>query len=91
MDSGALRISITSFFTHHGFELEVRVGANPQGGPTGYAFWHHEGTEPHIIRAAPGKSLRYVSNGEVKYSAVVHHPGTQANPYLTRWLREAVS
>lgn len=90
LKTGALKGSISSFFTYHGTELEARVGANPTGGTVGYALYHHEGTVPHIIRAKPGSNLRYVSRGRVRFSPSVKHPGTKPNPYLTRWLREAI-
>ena len=65
-------------------------------GPTGvvtfpvkYAQMVHDGTRPHIIRAKKkGKKLRFVVAGKVLYRPLVHHPGTKAQPFLTRALLE---
>ena len=65
--------------------LEARVGS-----PVKYAKLHHEGTRPHIIRPRNAKALRFVVGGRVVFASRVQHPGTRPNPYLTRWLLEAV-
>lgn len=64
-------------------------------GPTGvvtfpvrYAQFVHDGTRPHVIRARKKKVLRFAVGGKVLYRPVVHHPGTQARPFLTRALVE---
>lgn len=89
--TGALRRSIGTFFTFHGDDLEARVGANPAGATVGYALYHHEGTRPHIIKPKNAKALRFKIGRRTIYAAIVHHPGTRPNPYLTQFLREAVS
>ena len=88
--SGALKASISTYFTHHGTELEARVGANPTGDRVGYALYHHEGTGPHIIRGKPGKGLYFETKTGSVLTPLVNHPGTRSNPYLTKWLGEAV-
>lgn len=56
------------------------------GSPLPYAYMHHEGTRPHIIRADSGGLLRFSSRGRVVYSRAVAHPGTRPNRYLTSFL-----
>jgi hypothetical protein len=66
--------------------LEGRVGS-----PVKYALLHHEGTRPHVIRPRKsGGTLRFTVGGKVVFAKSVHHPGTRPNPYLTRFLYEAV-
>jgi hypothetical protein len=60
------------------------------GSPVKYAAAHHEGAKPHVIRPRSKKYLRFVVGGTVVFATRVHHPGNRPNPYLTRWLREAV-
>jgi hypothetical protein len=47
-------------------------------GDTRYAWYHHQGTKPHIIAG----SLSFRSHGRLVHTRVVHHPGTRANPFL---------
>jgi len=56
-----------------------------------YAAMVNDGTRPHIIRPKNARVLRFVVGGRVVYARVVHHPGTRANPFLDRALREVVS
>lgn len=65
--------------------LQGRVGS-----PVKYAAAHHEGARPHVIKPRHGKYLRFVVAGHVVFATRVNHPGNRPNPYLTRWLREAV-
>ena len=46
-----------------------------------YAYYVHEGTRPHIIRARIKKGLANVRTGQY-FGKIVHHPGTKANPFL---------
>lgn len=46
-----------------------------------------EGTRPHIIRPRRAQALRFDAGGQTVFAAVVHHPGTRANPFLQRALR----
>lgn len=48
-----------------------------------YAFYHHEGTNPHTIYAKRGGSLKFISRGRVVRVSSVRHPGTKPNPFLT--------
>jgi hypothetical protein len=43
-----------------------------------YAYLHHEGTKPHVIRP----------NGRTIFTERVFHPGTQPNRYLSDQLRK---
>ena len=66
--------------------------ATKTGSSVWYSLLHHTGTRPHVIRPrAPGKALRFRVGTTVRYASSVQHPGTKPNPYLTRWLKEAVS
>ena len=56
---------------------KIRIGSNLP-----YAYYHHEGTKPHLIHARDGGILRFSSRGRVVYSRVVMHPGTKPNRYL---------
>lgn len=56
------------------------------GSPLSYAYMHHEGTRPHIIRADAGGLLRFSSRGRIVYSRAVMHPGTRPNRYLSSFL-----
>jgi hypothetical protein len=55
---------------------------------TDYAAAVNDGTRPHIIRPRNAQALRFRIGGRVVYARVVHHPGTRANPFLDRALRE---
>lgn len=66
-----------------------------QFGPTGtvtfpvkYAQMVHDGTRPHIIRPRKRKVLRFTIGTAVLYRPLVHHPGTEARPFLARALVE---
>lgn len=48
-----------------------------------YALVHHNGSGPHIIRAKPGKMLRFPGRGGVVFVHQVRHPGSRPNPYLS--------
>lgn len=51
------------------------------------------GTRPHVIWPKinrPRPHLRFTVGGRVVYARVVFHPGTKANDFLLRALREAL-
>jgi hypothetical protein len=54
-----------------------------------YALFHHEGTQPHIIRArrAPRLVFYWPKAGRVVAFPQVNHPGTKPNRFLTNALR----
>lgn len=81
--------------------LVAYVGCNPHGSAAaqvlepgagrGYALIVHNGSRPHEIRPRPPrKSLRFRVAGRIVYATRVAHPGTEADPFLTRWIRELV-
>lgn len=50
----------------------------------------HNGSRPHIIRPRRRDGvLRFVVDGRVVYTRLVHHPGYKGNPFLTDALRQA--
>ncbi len=54
---------------------------------TPYAFFVHEGTNPHPIEANSAKALMFEGgNGEMVFRKHVDHPGTPAQP----WLKDAM-
>lgn len=56
-----------------------------------HAKFVHEGTRPHLIRVRPGKrTLRFfwLRVGAIVYPVSVKHPGTKANPFLTRAMHQ---
>lgn len=56
-----------------------------------YAAAHHNGAKAHVIvPRKPGGVLRFQVGGKVVFAKRVNHPGNRPNPYLSRWLREAV-
>lgn len=60
---------------------------------TRYAAAHHEGAQPHVIVPRPENKLGrlvFTVNGRKVFATRVQHPGNRPNPYLSRWLREAV-
>lgn len=87
--SGKLRLDIESRERTVVDGIEFSVG----NWHTKYAAAHHEGSKPHEIRAVNAPLLKfYWAKKNVWVSTKrVWHPGNRANPYLTRWLREAVS
>lgn len=71
VDTGVLKDSIE----HEVDGMTARIGSN-----VSYALYVEEGTSPHIIRAKNGGALFWP--GAAHPVAVVHHPGTRAEPYL---------
>lgn len=51
----------------------------------------NDGTRPHIIRPKNKQVLRFRVGGQVVFAKVVHHPGTRAQPFLDRALREVAA
>jgi hypothetical protein len=47
-----------------------------------YAIYVHEGTKPHAIFPKNRKMLRWVSGDSFIFAKEVHHPGTEADPFL---------
>lgn len=55
-----------------------------------YAGFVHDGTGPSIRTEPPGSAMKFhgtdASAGEIVFSQVVRHPGTPAQPFLSRAL-----
>ncbi len=49
---------------------------------TEYAFFEHEGTRAHLIRARRRKALRFPAGGGLVFATVVRHPGTTGSKFL---------
>lgn len=60
----------------------VKIGSN-----VNYAYLHHEGSRPHLIKPDKKQVLRFRTKGQIVMTHLVRHPGTKPNPYLTRALR----
>ena len=43
-----------------------------------------KGSRPHIIRAKPGKTLRFVKGGKTIFTKAVRHPGTKPYRFLSK-------
>lgn len=85
MKTGKLRKSINYTINKRSTGLVATIGSNNK-----IAFWHHEGTKPHIITPKSAKTLRFNSRGKIVYAKVVRHPGTKPNKYLTDNLRKII-
>ena len=84
VDTGRLRASIQG-------QLKRNILLRPRfevGSNVEYAPYVNDGTRPHIIRPRTARALRFVVGGQVVFARVVHHPGTRAQPFLDRALRE---
>lgn len=56
-----------------------------------YAGFVNDGTAPHDIRPRSKQVLKFTVGGRTVFAKVVHHPGTRANPFLDRALREVAA
>lgn len=87
VDTGRLRASIRlERRSLLGLRMRWTVGSDVE-----YAAMVNDGTRPHKIRPKNAKALRFVVGGRVVYARVVNHPGTKAQPFLDRALREVSS
>lgn len=83
--TGSLMRSISVQMSMSSTGLVVFVGAR-----SNIAFLHHEGTRPHVILPHTASVLRFRSRGKIVFAGQVNHPGTKANPYLSRNLAQVV-
>lgn len=79
---GTLRDSIVTRLISHPNPLGFAVMV---GSEDPIALIHHEGTEPHLIRArnSPVLVFWWPKIGQLMRVRYVNHPGTQPNRYLT--------
>lgn len=54
-----------------------------------YGLWVHEGTDPHIILPKNKKALANTRTGQF-FGRRVKHPGTAANPFLVRGIKNSL-
>lgn len=70
---------------HGRFAFGFKVGS-----PVPYAGFVHEGTGPSFRRMPPGRAFRFMgtdmSRGQLVFTPTVRHPGTPAQPFLSRAL-----
>lgn len=83
VDTGRLRSSISARprVTFRGPTVRVAADVN-------YATFVENGTKPHVIRPRRAKVLKFKVGGRTVYARIVHHPGTKAQPFLSRAVRE---
>ena len=86
--TGRLNRSISTFERNRITEgLEGRVGSTT----IRYAAAHHEGARPHLILPKKKNGLLvFTIAGTIVFARRVNHPGNRPNPFLARWLQEAV-
>lgn len=97
--TGCLRDSIVKRLEVEGDDPIVRIVCDTtpcSPTRTSYAYWVHEGTEPHDIVAKNGGMLSFFwqdgPDGPGQYFfRTVHHPGTKPNHFLTDNLPLAVA
>lgn len=84
--TGALKKSIRLEHIGGSNGQSIKIGSNLH-----YALAHHQGTKPHIITPnPPNKVLQFSKGSRVIRTALVRHPGTPANRYLSDQLRRHV-
>ena len=87
--TGELAASIVPDFGTWGpnADLEGRTVAVPR-----HAIFVSKGTVPHIIRPKTAELLVFYwpKAGRVVHTKEVHHPGTEANPYLEEALESVI-
>lgn len=83
--TGLLRLSLHERMGIGRFGPESTVGSS-----VSYALVHHNGAGPHIIRAKQGRVLAFNKRGVRIFARQVNHPGSAANPYLTKNLYRAI-
>lgn len=84
--TGALRASIHKRHLSNVTGQYVWVGSQKS-----YAYLHHEGTRPHVIRPNDeGGILVFGKGGRIIKTRQVNHPGTKPNRYLSGPMRTAM-
>ena len=85
--TGNLRRSITKRKTSQ-FVGEIRSNARSNGKP----YWPmvQYGTAAHTITPKKGNFLVFEKDGKTVYARKVSHPGTTANPFVTRTLNRSI-
>lgn len=90
--TGCLQDSIVkrvNFGTPEGFEIRIVCDTTPCSPTrTSYAYFVHQGTQPHPIYGNP--VLAFEWNGEMVFFRSVMHPGSRPQPFLREALPLAV-
>lgn len=88
VDTGRLRAAIgpPRYSRTWTFRPQVTIDVNVD-----YAGFVNDGTRPHVIRPKNAQVLRFVVGGQVVFARVVHHPGTRAQPFMDRAVREVTA
>lgn len=81
--TGNLRRSITK---HKPSQFVGELHSNARS--NGRTYWQdvQYGTGPHVITPKNGKFLVFEAGGDTVFARKVNHPGTAANPFVTRTL-----
>lgn len=87
IDTGNLRRSITKRKSSK-FVVEIRSNARSNGLP----YWPmvQYGTAAHIITPKKASMLSFEVGGKRVFTRRVEHPGTTANPFVTRTLHRSL-
>jgi len=72
VDTGNLRNTIKYEVHHDTVEISM----------PNYAYHVEFGTRPHIIRAKNAKALHWKKGGHDFFAKVVHHPGSEPQPFI---------
>lgn len=86
--AGNLKRSIRKRIEYVGTEISVRIIAGGENDVT-YAYYVHEGTAPHIIKAKNKPFLVFFwpnapGGGRWVRAKQINHPGYKGNPFLSR-------
>ncbi|WP_041963441.1 hypothetical protein [Sulfurospirillum cavolei] len=68
-----------------GHKYNDKIVVNWKGAKTIYPLFVHEGTDAHTITPRTKKALLW--NEDIGYRKKVNHPGTKANPYFKRAIK----
>jgi len=82
--TGLLQASIVKRLEWRGVPVVI-IGTD-----VAYARWHHEGSDPHVIRPRARQALRFPASAPnglaVVFAKRVNHPGTKGTKFLVRAL-----
>jgi len=79
-------LSITDDEAIVGHKYNDKIVVNWGNAKTIYPLFVHEGTAAHVIMPKNKKALLW--NKDIGYRKKVNHPGTKANPYFKRAVKD---
>lgn len=82
---GSMSRGITTRIEGNGRDLSAVIRSTHPA-----SLWVINGTRPHQIRPVRAQALRFTVGGRVVFAKLVNHPGTKANDFLNKALREAL-